>query len=85
MTQDTQNVPHWFADFAVKNADEHAALAKEIANVALKSAEAYGELKSEIARAETRTTRWTAGAVATGVLIILGALTVAVAVILNFG
>ena len=32
---------------------------------------------------EKRLTRWTAGAVATGVVIILGALSVAVAIILN--
>ena len=30
MPQDTQNVPQWFSDFAVKNADEHGVLAEKI-------------------------------------------------------
>ena len=59
-----QNIPKWFADFAVKNANEHGVLAQEIA------------------KAEARTARWTAGAVATGVTIMLGALTAAVAVLI---
>ena len=73
MAQDP-NVPKWFADFVVKNADEHAALAKEIANNA-----------NEIARAETRTTRWMAILFLGGLTITLSALTIAVAIILNFG
>ena len=30
MAQETGSVPQWFADFAVKNADEHGALAEKI-------------------------------------------------------
>ena len=70
MAQETGNVPQWFSDFAVKNADEHGTLAKSIADT-------RGELATEIAKAETRLTRWTA-------LLVIGGLTIAVAVILNF-
>ena len=100
---ETQSVPRWFADFAVKNADEHAALAKEIADVAVKNADEHaalakeiannsreiadvkGELRSEIARAEARLTRWMAILFTASLTITLSGLTIAVAVILNFG
>ena len=60
MAQDTQNVPKYFADFAVKNADEHAALAKSIADskgdlsntiadLTVKNADEHGALAKEMA------------------------------------
>ena len=59
-----QNVPRWHADFAERNAKEHGELAKAIEN-------SHGKLATEIAKAETRTTRWTvvivAGATSAGV------------------
>ena len=81
MAEETGSVPQWFADFAVKNADEHGALAKSIADtrgeLSKSIADTRGELATEIAKAETRLTRWTA-------LLVIGGLTIAVAVILNF-
>ena len=67
MVDEAQNVPRWFSEFAVKNADEHGLLAARIEA-------SYGELREEIARAESRSTRWTAG-------IVLGAITVGVGVL----
>ena len=55
--RDTQSVPKWFADFAERNAKEHGELKSE-------TQDKFGELKSEIAKAETRMTRWTLGAIA---------------------
>ena len=63
MVQDSQNVPKWFADFAERNAREHGELKSE-------TQDKFGELKSEIARAETRMTRWTLGAIALAVAIL---------------
>ena len=85
MVQDSQNVPKWFADFAERNAREHGELKREIQEKhgelkseiqekhgELKSEiqEKYGDLKSEIAKAETRMTRWTLGAIALAVAIL---------------
>ena len=58
MAGDPGNIPKWFNDFAVKNADEHGLLAEKIAN-----------LGTESARAETRLTRWTAGIVLGGLTV----------------
>ena len=71
VVQDSQNVPKWFADFAERNAREHAELRLEIQEGygELKS-EMHGDLKSEIAKAETRMTRWTLGAIALAVAIL---------------
>ena len=84
------------SDLAIKNADEHGQLARELATtrgdlsntisaLAIKNADEHGSLaarieavRAEITSAETRTTRWTA-------LLVIGGLTIAVAVILNFG
>ena len=63
MVQDSQNVPKWFADFAERNAREHGELKSE-------TQDKFGELKSEIAKAETRMTRWTLGAIALAVAIL---------------
>ena len=78
MPQDTQNVPQWFSDFAVKNADEHGVLAKSISetkgDLSNSIADTRGDLATEIAKAETRLTRWTA-------LLVIGGLTVAVSIL----
>ena len=63
MEQDSQNVPKWFADFAERNAREHGELKSD-------TQDKFGELKSEIAKAETRMTRWTLGAIAVAVAIL---------------
>ena len=79
--QDTQNVPRWFSDFAVKNADEHGQLAAKIEAVRgelrQEMATSRGELREEMstlrgdfARAETRTTRWFIAALAVAVSIL---------------
>ena len=86
MTQHAQDapethVPKWFADFAVKNADEHAALAqrisdshialaKEIAN----NSREIADVRAEIARQFVSQTRWTA-------ILFISALTIAVSVL----
>ena len=74
MVQDSQNVPQWFADFAERNAREHGELKREIqekhGDLKSELQEKYGDLKSEIAKAETRMTRWTLGAIALAVAIL---------------
>ena len=103
MADDTQNVPQWFSNFAVKNAEEHGLLAARIeasyGELSTRIETTKGELsarieatrndlreeiaanreeiaatRGEIARAETRSTRWTAG-------IVLGGITVGVGVL----
>ena len=92
MADETQNVPQWFSDFAVKNAEEHGLLAARIeasnGDLSTRIETSYGQLREEIAvnrteiaatrgeiaRAETRSTRWTAG-------IVLGGITVGVGVL----
>ena len=60
MAEETGSVPQWFADFAVKNADEHGALAnsisetkgelsKSIADFTVKNADEHGALAKSIA------------------------------------
>ena len=77
MPDETPNVPQWFTNFAVKNAEEHGLLAARIeashgdlaAKIAASNARidaAVGRLEAEIARAETRSTRWTIAALAVG-------------------
>ena len=84
--QDTQNVPRWFSDFAVKNADEHGQLAAKIEAVRgelrQEMATSRGELREEMstlrgdfARAETRMTRWFIAALAVGLTIAVTVLT----------
>ena len=81
MPDETRNVPQWFSDFAVKNADEHGQLATKIeasngqlsakieeSNARMEAS--YGRLATEIARAETRTTRWFIAALAVAVSVL---------------
>lgn len=81
MTQDTQNVPGWFADFAERNAREHGELAKAIS-----------DSQSEIFRSEARTThaissaaRWVMFAFFTSVIILtgIGVATAIIAALIN--
>ena len=85
MAQDTQGIPKWFveylerhdrwhSDFAQQNAREHGELARGISDSYGDLKSENRDLKSEISKAETRTTRWMAS-------LILGGLTVAVAII----
>ena len=82
MPDDTQNVPQWFSDFAVKNADEHGQLAARIEassgqlreEIAVNRTEIAAN-RTEIARAETRSTRWTAGLVIGGITVGVSVLT----------
>ncbi len=78
MAQETGSVPQWFADFAVKNADEHGALAKSIADtrgeLSKSIAETKGDLATELARSENRMIRWTAGLIFGGLAVAVGVL-----------
>ena len=87
MPDDTQNVPQWFSDFAVKNADEHGQLAARIeaatGELSARMEASFGRLATEIARAETRSTRWMIGVVIGSVAIGVSVLTVAMTLIVN--
>ena len=70
MQDDAKNVPQWFSDFAVKNADEHGLLAARIEESNARIEAVSGRLALEIARAETRTTRWFVAALAVAVTVL---------------
>ena len=61
--QDAHHAPQWFTDFMV-----------EFGKFREQNQREHGELAAEIARAESRSSRWTAG-------LILGSVTVAVSVL----